>query len=328
MSLKDLEHFIDESTASVTDFSGTTRRERYQGVMLGVAAGNSLGLPVEGWTYKRIAARFSNGLTEIDVTEKERPWDDDLAQTAILAEALLDKGDLDLEDLAFRFIRWANENGRGIGNLTSFVISELASSTPANKAARLVWERYDPRPAGNGALMRCAPVALRWRRDGHRLVQESMKSALITHYDPRCVWSIVVLNTIIALDLSGIMPDLKQLALVLDNAGAPPVVGASIRNAIECTLDDLVLDGADMGYTLKAMQVGLWALQQKSDFETVLVKVVKAGGDTDTNGAVAGAVMGARVGAARIPQRWLENIRDTDRLVILADQLFQASEGI
>ncbi|MGH7406717.1 MAG: ADP-ribosylglycohydrolase family protein, partial [Candidatus Methylomirabilales bacterium] len=78
---------------------------------------------------------------------------------------------------------------------------------------------------------------------------------------------------------------------------------------------------------LKAMQVGLWVLQQGHDFETVLVEVVNTGGDTDTNGAVAGAVMGARVGLQGIPPRWQENIRDKDTLVDLADRLFDASEG-
>jgi hypothetical protein len=82
-----------------------------------------------------------------------------------------------------------------------------------------------------------------------------------------------------------------------------------------------------MGYTLKAMQVGLWALRQKLSFKEVLVEVVEAGGDTDTNGAVAGAVMGARVGLSGIPPRWRDNIRDPDYLIELADRLFDASGG-
>jgi ADP-ribosyl-[dinitrogen reductase] hydrolase len=80
-------------------------------------------------------------------------------------------------------------------------------------------------------------------------------------------------------------------------------------------------DPEAMGYTLKAMQVGLWCLEQQPDFERVLVEVVRAGGDKDTNGAVAGAFMGVRVGEAGIPQRWLANIPNPDQLRVLADAL-------
>ena len=59
-----------------------------------------------------------------------------------------------------------------------------------------------------------------------------------------------------------------------------------------------------MGYTLKAMQVALWCALRAPDFEEAMVAVVSAGGDTDTNGAVAGAVLGARFGCRAIPPRW------------------------
>jgi len=302
-------------------------RDRYRGVLLGVAAGNALGLRGEGRSREAIRARFPYGLREVAAEERDRPWDDDLAQTVLLAEALLEQGELDLEDLAFRLVQWARENGRGMGNLTRRVIRELAAGTPAHMAARLVWERDGRGPAGNGAVMRCAPVALRWRRFGHHLVEETRKSALVTHYDPRCVWSAIALNGALALSLGGASPDLEELAALLDRAGAPEEVGMAIRVVRGCPLEALALDHReDMGYTLKALQVGLWALQQEPDFETVLLAVVNAGGDTDTNGAVAGAVMGSRVGLAGIPRRWLENIRGIDRLLDLADRLFEASE--
>ena len=68
------------------------------------------------------------------------------------------------------------------------------------------------------------------------------------------------------------------------------------------------LDGRDMGYTLKAMQVALWCAYEATDFEEALIAVVSAGGDTDTNGAVAGAVLGARFGNDAIPPRWRDRV--------------------
>ncbi len=303
-------------------------RDQYSGVMVGLAVGNALGVPGEGKSRESFRREFPDGLREIEAAERQRRWDDDTAQSVILAEGLLDDPNLDRVDFASRLVRWANENGRGIGNLTRRVLSKLESGTPVEDAAREVWEEDGLEPAGNGAVMRCAPVALRWRRSGHSLVEVTRESALVTHYDPRCVWSSVAFNGALALSLGGGSPDLEELARLLDGAGAPAAVGEAVRRVRGCALGDLGLDDRDtMGYTLKAMQVGLWALQQLPDFETVLVEVVDAGGDTDTNGAVAGAVMGARVGLSGVPPRWRNNIRDPDYLIELADRLFDASEG-
>ncbi len=303
-------------------------RDTYRGVMLGLAVGNALGLRTESRSRLMIERHFPGGLRDIDPAERARPWDDDLAQAAILAEALLDDPFLDVEDFASRLVRWAHENGRGIGNLTRRVISRLASGTPAGRAAREVWEEDGRGPAGNGAVMRCAPVALRWRRSGRQLVEVTERSALVTHFDPRCVWSAIALNGALALSLRGIQVELEALAAQLDGAGAALPVWGAVCEARSVALEDLELDDPTaMGYTLKAMQVGLWAMRQPDDFETALVRVVNAGGDTDTNGAVVGAVLGGRVGLSGIPPRWLDNIPEKDLLIGLADRLFEVSEG-
>lgn len=114
--------------------------------------------------------------------------------------------------------------------------------------------------------------------------------------------------------------DPPSLAHRLDEA--PAEVADAVR-AAEALPDpaSIGLDGWDMGYTIKATQVGLWAARAEPDLQQALVAVVAAGGDTDTNGAVAGAVLGARLGASAIPGRWLEAIPGRDRLTELADRL-------
>lgn len=327
MGAEDLKRYLASVVEGTSLTELATMRDQYRGVLLGVAAGNALGLGIEGWTRTMIEGMFPAGVREVNEAERDRPWDDDLAQTALLGEALIAREELTLENLASRLVRWARENGRGMGNLTYRVISELISGTSAEVAARRVWERAGQSPAGNGAVMRCSPVALRWRRSADRLVEETRRSALVTHYDPRCVWSAIALNSALALSLGGMRPDLVELASLLDRAEAPQAVGAAIRVVQGRPLDDLALDHyGDMGYTIKAMQVGLWCLEQEEDFEAVLVQVVSAGGDTDTNGAVAGAAMGSRVGSSGIPPRWVENVGETRRLLDLADRLLEACE--
>lgn len=300
-------------------------RDRYRGALLGLAAGNALGLPVEFWSSAEIRRKYPDGVREIDPTELRLPWDDDVAQAAILAEAILEHDTLHHDDLAERLLDWAASNGRGMGNQTRAVISALRQGIRPSDAARLVWERDGGSPAGNGAVMRCAPVALRWRADRARLWDETAHSVTVTHHDPRCVWSAYAVNLAVAAALDGRAPSLEEIALALEHAEASPNTLIAVRSSPGRRLEHLALDRTAIGFTLKTMQVGLWCLENAGNFEDSLVEVVRAGGDTDTNGAVAGAVLGALLGASAIPARWIAKIRRADHLAALADGLLERS---
>ncbi|MGH7408944.1 MAG: ADP-ribosylglycohydrolase family protein, partial [Candidatus Methylomirabilales bacterium] len=252
MAIEELKRFFERSRHAPT-------REQYRGVMVGLTVGNALGLPGEGKSRETIRELFPDGLREIKPRERDRLWDDDTAQSVILAELLLDDPNLDGQDLASSLVRWASENGRGIGNLTRRVIAKLESETPVDNAAREVWEEDGREPAGNGAVMRCAPVALRWMRSLEPLIGVTMRSARITHHDSRCGWSAVAVNAALALCLGGTILDLEDLAGLLDGEGADTRVTAAVRGVRGRALAHLRLDEREtMGYTLKAMQVGLW----------------------------------------------------------------------
>ena len=324
MSVQELEQWVDSAAESAPQ---APPADLYRGTLLGVAAGNALGIPAERHSRRSVERSFHGGPSEVDPVELNTAWDDDLAQTAVLAEALTE-GELNLDDLARLFVTWGQTNGRGIGHLTSEVLDQLTAGESASSAARVVWERRPLSSAGNGAVMRCSPVALRWRTSGRDLIRDARTSALVTHYDPLCEWSTVAMCVTLALTLSGAPVELDLLAARIDATSAPDEVAAAI-GAVDDGLRPLALDDPmDMGYTIKGMQVGLWAATHANpDFEDVVTKVVAEGGDTDTNGAIAGAAMGARLGAGAIPKRWLDNIADTDRLVDLADTLLARAGG-
>jgi ADP-ribosyl-[dinitrogen reductase] hydrolase len=328
-----LERLVDDAAGSPVN--GEVLRDRYRGVMLGVAVGNALGTPAEGESQHAIRRHWPQRLTEIDTAERDRPWDDDLAQTALLAEALLRTDDLNPDYFGQQLVRWSRENGRGIGLLTREVVTQIESGTPALDAARAVWERSGWSTAGNGAVMRCSPVALRCRTSGSYLVRTARTSARMTHYDGRCEWSTVSVSVALAQVLAGRTPDVVQMADALEEVEAREAESAAMEQVLEAvrpvgdlSLADLQLDDPmDMGYTLKAMRVALWCSLRDESFESVVTDIVNAGGDTDTNGAVAGAVMGARHGAADIPTRWVERVPEVDRLTGLADGLLEASQA-
>jgi ADP-ribosyl-[dinitrogen reductase] hydrolase len=327
-----LEHIINSMPS---DDNREALLDRYRGVMLGLAVGNALGLPTEGESAHAIRRHFSGGITEVSPQERDRPWDDDLAQAALLAETLAEADELDPEALAARLVQWAQQNGRGIGTLTRSVIDELEKGRPSREAALLAWERNPMSNAGNGAVMRCPVVALRHLRAGVDLVRTARASALVTHYDARCEWSTVVTAVATATCLSGTPAAVGDVATALGTVGGEGWLADSIEQVTEAaqsiegaTLGALELDDpVDMGFTLKAMQVALWCTEQTGGFEETVIAVVNEGGDTDTNGAIAGAVAGARHGASSIPSRWLDNIAGTEDLTKLADRLFDKGAG-
>ena len=331
-----------EAVANSGERNMTNPGDRCRGTMVGLAVGNLLGIRQEGKPRRLLRQWYPEGIREIEASP-DYPDDDDLAQAVILAEASLAAEALDVEDLARRFWVWGEENGLGMGSLTKAVLTRFGGARPqrargrgavprepagrpALHAAREVWEESGRSAAGNGAVMRCAPVAIRWVHDETELVRNTVVSAVATHYDPRCVWSSAVMNLALATLLHGAEVDeseliprvrgaMETIGTALDpfgsvegTADAPADVLEAIRSTPGPDLGAMRLDGHYMGYTLKAMQVALWCAREAKDFEEALVTVVSAGGDTDTNGAVAGAVLGARFGNGAIPSRWQERV--------------------
>ena len=318
----------------------TTADARERGLMAGIGAGNLLGITVEGHSKGAVRLQFPDGVRDIPASPGF-PDDDDLAQSIIIAEAAAE-GPLDVERLGRRFWEWGEINGLGMGNLTSDVLSLYGGDYPQRScrqfgtpgdvrqprgltiedASREAWGGGS---AGNGAVMRCAPIAIRWRDDAEGLGRNSVVSAVPTHWDCRCGWSCVVLNVAIASALRGesidagalieaaeaaVRPSLSELSRFGYEDGMPSSVREAVQEAAEVELGDITLDGGNMGFTLLALEVGLISLWRAQDFEHGLRAVIEAGGDTDTNGAVAGAVLGARFGIDAIPQRWRDRIAE------------------
>ena len=321
-------------TASASDHSDpSTRSDKVHGTMYGLAVGNLLGLPVEGSWFSDIDERFPDGVREIDPYERLRMMDDDLAQAVELAESLVG-GDELMHDFAARMVQWYEDNARGCGHTTARVLAELMDGVPPPDAARNVFIELDG-IAPNGAVMRCAPVAIANLNDPVGLIRQSAQSSVVTHFAPTCQWSCILINAVIALLCRGRRPDLTAIYQAALRDGMPDVLAqsesdgipidaftaAAIGSPMPETMDWLRKNQRLVGHTLLAAQVGLWAAVTPLNFEDALVEVVSSGGDTDTNGAVAGAVLGARYGMDAIPDRWLYCVPEFDRIRDLAEDL-------
>lgn len=334
--------------------------DRARGLMAGIAAGNLLGIVQEGWPRERVKAEFPDGVREM-VARPGYPDDDDVAQAIVVAEAAAD-GPLDPTDLGRRFWEWAEVNGAGMGGLTRDVLTRYGGSRP-RRLARNRWTGSARAPtgapieeasqaawhgsrAGNGAAMRCAPIAIRWCGEPAALVRNAVLSAVPTHWDRRCGWTCALLNLaaaaalrgesisadaldeLIGAGLDGVRAALPELHPFGYEVRVPEAVRAAVRQASQAGLDELDIDGDSMGYTLLALQIGLIQYWRAPDFEQGLRDVVEAGGDTDTNGAVVGALLGARFGVEAIPERWRRRVAEIRAgrppLESYADRLLEA----
>ena len=310
--------------------------DRARGLMLGLAVGNLLGLPMEGDSYRSIERRYPNGVVDIDPREAHMSMDDDLAQAVDLGETLLEGSDY-VNAFADRLVSWRRENGRGIGITTSAVIGELEEGRGVPEAARVLYERNPIAP--NGGVMRCAPIALARVRQPELLISDSAATCVVTHYASTCQWSCIIINALISCLLRGVEPDLSALLAASSADGAPAMLKAATGDGIPTEVLEAIAattpvqsdpswlkqDQCLIGHTLICLQAGLWAAVTRLDFEMALRGIIEGGGDTDTNGAVTGAVLGARYGASAIPQRWLDCIPQRGRIERLVDDLLQAA---
>ena len=329
---------MQHDTIQHGDLAETIGQDRARGLMTGIAVGNLLGIALEGKPRSVVSARHPDGVKDITAASGF-PDDDDLAQSIVIAKAAI-AGPLDVDDLGRRFWVWAEANGAGMGGLTRRALSLYGGDYPQRLArnrragdvrephgltiAEASEKAWGGHRAGNGALMRCAPLAIRWRDDPVRLVRESVVSAVPTHWDARCGWSCALANLAAASALNGdsrSASDLLELAtegvkLARDELAeygyvpeVPRAVVDAVESAVACRdVDTLHLEGRNMGFTLLTLQATLACYWHAESFEAGLRAIVEAGGDTDTNGAAAGAVLGARFSHGTIPTRWWRRV--------------------
>jgi ADP-ribosyl-[dinitrogen reductase] hydrolase len=243
---------------------------------------------------------------------------DDTEQALCIARSLVEQQAFDPADVADRFVAWYDTGPFDIGGMTRRALNRLKRGDSWGEAGQQVWEQSpEGQNAGNGSVMRCAPLAISYATDWERLAEVSRQSSQITHADPRCTYGCAVLN----LTIAGMLDDAATpLGDALD------YVGSDAPDELVAALEPLArgeFPGAleTSGYVVHSLQTALRDGLFAESAEEAIVTAVNRGGDTDTIGAVAGAVAGARFGASTLPDRWLAALDAAEELESLADQL-------
>lgn len=297
--------------------------------MLGLVAGNQLGVPTEHiGTPDAIRAAFPQGLRDLAPPPKNSPYDDDAAMTLLLGESLLASKAFDAADVGRRWVKWMKVDGRGIGITTKRALTLIDRGKEPFEAGRLVYQENPRRSAGNGSVMRCLPVALRFHEDVDRLIRVSTQQAAITHADERCTWGAAAVNLAARELLHG---NIYFVDEVLHRIGdrAPRALRDAIHRVPRESESDLPIAVAgETGYVVHCVEIAFWFATHDRSLEEALIYLAQAGGDTDTNAAVAGALLGARYGETALPPRWIDQLVGAQGIGKLAEDLVREAETL
>jgi len=300
-------------------------RDRFRGALLGLAVGDALGAPAEFMTpeqvrdhYGVLADMVGGGCHEVQPGEATDATDMMLA----LAESLASVGVFDPEDIVRRYRAWFHAGPSDVSLTTRTVMLALAAGTPWDLASRRAYEILGFPTAGNGSIMRCAPIALRFYHDAETRRLVSLRESTLTHFDHLAGWACVAFNELLVAAMAGRLDEgLPAIAAALDEEDSR--VANALRQAVEAEPGEIQV----AAFVLDTLKSALWAVLHTSSFEDALIEIVNRGDDCDTVGAVTGALAGALYGADAIPSRWLECLLLRERVVAAAEGLADRADA-
>ncbi len=302
----------------VNEESAIQLQDRIHGMLLGTAVGDSLGLPAEGLTPKRIRRWYGEDWRQRLLGS----WgmvSDDTDHTVFLTQSLIQHPN-QTERFARRLARslrwWLVSLPPGIGFGTLRAIARLWLAFPPHRSG--VYS------AGNGPAMRIAPVGALFAHEPEKLERYVQAATTLTHTDPKAQTGALAIARTIAW-------------IVREEPTTPPVQHEWLTMLRSCgfddpdwqqsmdLLEDHLLRGSSVqdfvdamglsrgvtGYMYHTVPVVLYAWHRHfGDFATTLTQVLACGGDTDTTGAIVGALAGTTEGAQGIPSTWSKNLHD------------------
>mgnify|MGYP000190110821 FL=1 len=303
-------------------------KDKIYGTIFGQAIGDALGLGTEFMSKKEVREKYPDGLKEYSQIirgyhrAKFQPgsWSDDTDMMLCIANAIIEDKGINLHTIARNFKQWVYApETRGVGQTTLKVLSIAEYVEKPHQVAELIWRMTRTKNAANGSVMRTAIIGLK----KENVAQTAEDVCKLTHFDPRCVGSCVIVSEIIN-HLIWHDEQLSYSQIITIGNKYDKSIAEYIDKAYYNGIESLELDEpSSIGYTLKALGSALWCLFHANDFEEGLLRVVNEGGDADTNAAVACAMLGAKFGYTSIPQKYTDGLTRKSDLMRITNYLMQ-----
>lgn len=301
-------------------------KDRYRGCLLGLAVGDALGTTLEfksPGSFEPIDDMVGGGPFNLVPGE----WTDDTSMALCLAESLVSCQGMDLADQMQRYRRWYRE-----GYLSSTGICFDIGNTVRSALHRFeqtgdpISGSTAPYSAGNGSIMRLAPVAMFFVKDMQASIKNSAKSSLTTHGTRTAVDACRYFGSLVTGALNGIGKDtLLSEEYFSDDEHLAREIAEIARGSFKEKEPPEIMG---TGYVVKSLEAALWAFNRSDSFESGCLMAVNLGDDADTTGAVYGQIAGAYYGEAGLPENWLAQIALKDLIRLFADQIYTIAERI
>ena len=305
--------------------SKTTTQDRFRGCLLGLAAGDALGTTLEfkaPGTFDPIDDMVGGGPFGLNPGE----WTDDTSMALCLAASLIESREFNATDQMERYVRWWEEgylSSTGscfdIGNTVADALSHFMDTGDPYSGSS------DPYSAGNGSLMRLAPVPMYFADDHAEAIDRSADSSRTTHGAEEAIDACRYFAGMLLGALHGVDKETLLSAAYCPVEGLwekRPLAGkiAAIADGSFKHRDPPDIRGT--GYVVYSLEAALWAFHRSRDFREGALLAVNLGDDADTTGAIYGQIAGAYYGADAIPAEWRENLTMTAEITSMADSLY------
>lgn len=296
-------------------------QNRFRGALFGLACGDAVGTTVEfkrRGTFAPVTDMVGGGPFRLRPGE----WTDDTSMALCLATSLVEKHGFDPADQMNRYLRWM-QDGYLASNGVCFDIGTTVAR--ALNAYRKTENPYSGpvgvNTAGNGCIMRLAPVPMYCIRNRQQAIEWSGESSRTTHGAAECIDACRLFGAMLHAALSGADKEEILLRHGLEQAGSA-ALRAIARGDYRCKTAAAIRGS---GYVVECLEAALWCFYRTDSFSGAVLMAANLGHDADTTAAVCGQLAGAYYGETGIPQTWLHRVAKKDEIRQLADRLFGPS---
>lgn len=280
-----------------------THLERCAGSLLGLACGDAVGTTVEfqpRGSFSPVVDMVGGGPFGL----RAGLWTDDTSMALCLAESLLGRNGFDAVDQMTRYWNWWR---RGYLSSTGQCFDIGLTIKAALHRFQMTHDPYagdgDHFSAGNGALMRLAPVVLYFYPDHAAALEYAVLSTLTTHAAPEAVDCSRLLATVLIRGLKGVSKSemLDASHLIVRSPSVSALANGSYFNKHESEV-------FGTGYAVASLEAALWCFNTSHSFEEAVLRAVNLGDDADTTAAIVGQIAGAHYGISSIPTHWRQRV--------------------
>ncbi len=305
-----------------------TLKERYRGALLGLACGDAVGTTLEfksPGSFVPINDLVGGGPFAL----RPGQWTDDTSMALCLADSLIVRQGFNPLDQLQRYVLWyrkgyLSSTGRcfDIGNTIRQALHRFEQTG----------EPYcgptDPRAAGNGSIMRLAPIPLFYAQNPKQALDLSGESSRTTHGAITTIDACRYFGGLIV----GAIHEVSKADLLAVRYS--PLAGYWQAEPLTPEIDHIATgsfkrrnppDIKGTGFVVHSLEAALWAFHHSDSFREGCLLAVNLGDDADTTGAVYGQLAGAFYGESAIPQDWRERLAMRDKIESMADALWESA---